>query len=66
MYTTEIDTDNKIFNPLKLVHCSEGASDRLLYRFLHVPPKEGLKMKGRAWIQELNLAIKTIFTNKLK
>ena len=66
MYTTEIDTDNKIFNPLKLVHCLEGASDRLLYQFLHVPPKEGLKMKGRVWIQELNFAIKTIFANKLK
>ena len=63
MYTTEIDTDNKIFNPLKLVHCSEGASDcLLLYQFLHVPPKEGLKMKGRVWIQELNFAIITIFT----
>jgi hypothetical protein len=53
VYTTEIHTDNKIFNPLKLKHCSEGASDRLLYRFLHMPPEEGLNMnmKGRDSIQ---------------
>ena len=67
VYTTEIHTDNnKIFNPLKLKHCSEGASDRLLYRFLHMPPEEGLNMKGRDSIQELNFAIITIFANKLK
>ena len=61
VYTTEIHTDNKIFNPLKLKDCSEGASDRLLYRFLHVPPKEGLKMSGRDWIPELKFAIETYF-----
>ena len=69
MYTTEIHTDNnKICNPLKLKHCSEGASDRLLYQFLHMPPKEGLNMKGRDSknsIEELDFAIETIFANKL-
>ena len=66
VYTTEIHTDNnKIFNPLKLVHCLEGASDCLLYCFIGVPPKEGLKMKGRAWIQKLKFAIETIFANRL-
>ena len=68
VYTTEIHTDNKIFNPLKLKHCSEGASDRLLYRFLHMPPNEGLNMKGRDSknsIKELDFAIGTIFANKL-
>ena len=68
VYTTEIHTDNKIFNPLKLKHCSEGASDRLLFRFLHMPPEEGLNMnmKGRDLIQELDFSIDTIFGNKLK
>ena len=68
VYTTEIHTDNKIFNPLKLKHCSEGASDRLLYRFLHIPSEEGLNMnmKGRDSIQELDFSIDTIFGNKLK
>ena len=68
VYTTEIHTDNKIFNQLKLKHCSEGASDRLLYRFLHIPSEEGLNMnmKGRDSIQELDFSIDTIFGNKLK
>ena len=49
VYTTEIHTtDNEIFNPLKLTHCSEGASDCLLYCLIHVPPKEGLQMNERA------------------
>ena len=69
VYTTEIHTDNKIFNPLKLKHRSEGVSDRLLYRFVHMPPNEGLNMKGRDSknsIEELDFAIETIFANKLK